>query len=71
MANTIKGNQDGDNGSNDSYRIPGRGSEIPREQVVREIKQGKHPQHGVYKRDGEEYARAKPDSQKGNNVDSD
>lgn len=69
MAKIIKGNQDGENGSNDSYRIPGRGSEIPREQVVREIKQGQHPNHSVYTRDGEEYVRANTDSQKQNNVD--
>lgn len=71
MANIIRGNKDGDNGSNDSYRIPGRGSNIPREQVVREIKDGKHPNHAVYERGGEEYARAKPDSTAANNVDPD
>jgi hypothetical protein len=69
MAKTIKGNKDGENGENQSYTIPGRGSEIPREQVVREIKQGQHPNHGVYTRDGVEYARSKPDAQQKNNVD--
>jgi hypothetical protein len=40
MANTIRGNKDGENGENQTYTILGRGSAIPREQVVREIKQG-------------------------------
>lgn len=71
MANVIRGNKDGDNGSNDSYRVPGRSSSVPRQQIVREIKQGQHPNHAVYKREGEEYARAKPDAQTGNNVDPD
>lgn len=68
MANNIKGNQDGENGENESYTILGRGSNIPRRTVVGEVKQGKHPQHPIYKRDGEEYVRANPDSQKKNNV---
>ena len=68
MANTIKGNQDGENGENESYTIPGRGSNIPRPTVVREVKGGKHPKHSVYTRDGVEYVRAKPDSQIKNNV---
>jgi hypothetical protein len=68
MANTIKGNQDGENGENETYTIPGRGSNIPRKTVVREVKEGKHPNHSIYKRDGEEYIRANPDSQTKNNV---
>ena len=69
MANIITGNKDGENGHNDTYRIPGRGSNIPREQVVQEVKDNKHPNFGIYTRDGEEYVRALPDSQTGNNVD--
>lgn len=68
MANRIKGNGDGENGENDSYRIPGRGSDIPREVVVREVKEGKHPGFGIYTREGEDYVRGKPDRQTGNNV---
>ena len=41
MANTIKGNQDGENGENESYTIPGCGSSISRQTVVREVK-GNH-----------------------------
>ena len=71
MASTIRGNKDGKNGENQSYRIPGRGSDIPREKVVKEVKQGQHPNHSVYERDGVEYVRAKPDAQQKNNVDPD
>lgn len=71
MANTIRGNKDGDNGANDSYRIPGRSSSIPRAQVVREVEKGNHPNHSVYERGGEKYVRSNPDSQNGNNVDPD
>jgi hypothetical protein len=68
MADVIKGNQDGENGENDTYRIPGRGSAIPRSKVVREVEQGQHPQHSVYKREGVKYVRAKRDRQRKNNV---
>jgi Protein of unknown function (DUF3892) len=69
MAKIIRGNKDGKNGENRTYRIPGRGSAIPREQIVSEIKQGKHPEHSPYKRNGVEYARSNPDAQLKNNVD--
>jgi len=71
MAKKIRGNKDGENGENQTYRIQGRGSDIPREQVVREVKQGKHPDHSIYTRDGVEYVRSNPDSQQQNNVDPD
>jgi hypothetical protein len=68
VANIIKGNQDGPNGENESYSIPGRGSHIPRKMVVRGVKQHKHPHHSTYKLNGKEYIRAKPDSRTNNNV---
>ena len=68
MAKEITGNQDGPRGENESYRIPGRGSEIPREQVVQEVEQGRHPQHHVYERDGAKYVRANPDGTPRDNV---
>jgi hypothetical protein len=71
MAKTIRGNKDGKNGENQTYTIPGRGSAIPREQVVKEIKQGQHPDHRTYTRNNVKYARSKPDTQKKNNVDPD
>ncbi len=71
MANKIRGNKDGYNGENQSYRIPGRSAFIPREKLVDEVKQGKHPNHAIYTRDGEEFVRAKPDAKQANNVDPD
>ncbi len=68
MARIIKGNQDGENGENDTYSIPGRGSLIPRPTVVKEVKDGKHPDFSIYKRNNVEYVRGKPDSTKTDNV---
>ena len=44
----IIGNNDGPGGRNETYNIGSR-KEIPRAQVVREIKQGKHPGAHVIK----------------------
>ena len=60
MANNIRGNADGENGESDSYRIPGRSSNILRRTLVREVRQGKHPNHHVMKVNKEEYVRADP-----------
>lgn len=70
MAKHIRGNGDGKNGENQSYTIPGRGN-VPRSQLVREVKAGKHPDFGIVTRDGTSYVRANPDGRKGNNVDQD
>jgi hypothetical protein len=67
MANNIKGNHDGKNGSNDSYQIPSRGK-VTRKTLVKEIEQGKHSNFSTYERDGEKYVRAKPDHTETNNV---
>ncbi len=71
MANQIKGNGDGPNGGNDTYSIPGRSSSVARRQVVKEVKQGKHPNFGVVRRGGQEFVRGKPDRSKKNNVNGD
>lgn len=68
MAFNIKGNRDGENGRNETYRIPGRGTHIPRAILVNEIKQGKHPHFEVYELNGEEYLRDKADNRIGNNI---
>jgi len=68
MAKHIKGNGDGPNGANETYSIPGRGSNLSRRQVVKEVKQGKHPNFGVVRRGGQEFVRGKPDRSKKNNV---
>ncbi len=71
MAKTIKGNHDGENGENKSYTIPGRGSKIPREKIVKEIeKENKHPNHSTYKINGVKYVRGKADKKKNNNVNN-
>lgn len=67
MAKIIIGNHDGENGHNDSYFIPGRGN-IPRKKLVKEVKENKHPDFGIYEYEGEEYIRAKPDNSEANNV---
>ena len=71
MANNITGNGDRDGGGNESYRIPGRGSHIPRAQLVSEVEAGKHPNHHVVTIEGEGFVRANPDSSESNNVNKD
>jgi hypothetical protein len=71
MAKKIRGNKDGENGENQTYNIQGRDSFIPRPQIVKEVKNGQHENHSIYTRNGVEYVRAKPDSQKKNNVNPD
>ncbi len=71
MAKNIVGNQDGLNGRNKTYNIQGRGSNIPRITLVKEVKQGKHPNHMLYKRNGKVYLRAKPNANINDNVNKD
>jgi hypothetical protein len=63
----IKGNNDGPNRRNETYDI-GKRKDVPRPQVVKEIKEGKHPGAHVVKINGREYARDNPDSSKRDNV---
>jgi hypothetical protein len=67
MAINIRGNQDGDNCSNNSYTIHGRGI-VKRNKLVKEVKKGKHPNHHTVEVDGEKYVRSNPDRTKNNNV---
>ena len=67
MAKNIRGNNDGENGRNDSYTIQGRGV-VTRQKLVNEVEAGKHPDHSVYQRDGEKFVRSNPDSTESNNV---
>lgn len=67
MSKRIRGNCDGRNGENQSYR---RGGEtISRKQLVKEVANGEHPGYHNLKVDGTKYVRANPDNRKGNNVD--
>jgi len=68
MANNIKGNQDGLKGGNKTYTIPGRGSNIPKAILIKEVKKGKHPNHTIAIRNGIEYVRAKPNKNLNDNV---
>lgn len=63
----IIGNNDGPGGRNESYDI-GRRKNVRRTEVVREIKQGKHPDAHVVKINNCEYARDNPDHTKKDNV---
>ena len=65
---SINGNADGKNGSNKSYTVTGRGK-VSRPKMVKEVKQGKHPDTHIMKRDGVEYTRNNPNSNKPDNID--
>lgn len=68
MANIIHGNEDGKGGRNKTYTIPGRGT-VPRRTLVKEVESGKHPNHSIYKREGQKYLRANPNLTNSDNVD--
>lgn len=63
----IRGRNDGPGGRNEHYDIGGR-KNVPRPQVVAEIKHGRHPDAHVVKINGREYARDNPDRSKADNV---
>ena len=63
----IKGRKDGPGGRNEHYDIGSR-KKVPRKTVVREIKQGKHPDAHVVRVKDQEYARDNPDKSKRDNV---
>ncbi|MCJ8326255.1 MAG: hypothetical protein MJK08_04050 [Campylobacterales bacterium] len=68
MANKINGNHDGAKGGNDTYTIPGREKNIPRNKLVKEVEAGKHPNHTTTEINGEKYVKAKPNSKTKDNV---
>jgi len=68
MAKNIIGNNDGANGGNDTYNIPGRGTNIPRSTIINEVQQGKHPDFHLYAINGETYISGNPDGNSNNNV---
>lgn len=65
----IKGNNDGPNGRNESYKIGSR-EHVTRLIAIQEVKSGKHPDVHVIKVSGREYVRDNPDSSKRDNVNS-
>ena len=66
----IKGKNDGPGGRNETYDIGSR-KNVPRPEVVKEIKEGKHKGVQVIKIKGREYARDNPDNSKKDNVNRD
>lgn len=63
----IIGNNDDPGGRNESYQIDSR-KNLSRAQVVKEIKNGKHPDAHVAKINSREYVRDNPDNSKKDNV---
>lgn len=63
----IRGRNDGPNGRNEHYDIGSR-KNVPRRNVVAEIKRGEHPDAHIYERSGREYARDNPDSTTKDNI---
>lgn len=68
MANNIIGNHDGDKGGNDTYNIPGRGINIPKDIIVNEVESGQHPNFTTTVINNETYVKAKPNPQTKDNV---
>ena len=66
----IKGRNDGPGGRNEHYDIGPR-KNVPRRQVVAEIKRGEHSGAHVVKINEREYARDNPDKSKTDNVNRD
>ncbi|MGB5965586.1 MAG: hypothetical protein WBF77_04795 [Sulfurimonadaceae bacterium] len=68
MATNINGNHDGAKGGNDTYNIQGRAKNIPRNKLVKEVKEGKHPNHTTTNINGKNYVKAKPNPETKDNV---
>lgn len=66
----IRGNRDGPNRRNESYKVPGQGT-VPRAELVKQVKAGKHPSAHVAKVRGRDYVRDNPDSSTSDNVNQD
>jgi hypothetical protein len=66
----IRGNRDGPNRRNESYRVPGRGT-VPRAQLVGEVEAGRHPGAHVVTVAGRQYIRDNPDNSTADNVNQD
>lgn len=63
----IRGRNDGPGGRNEHYDVGAR-KNVPRAQIVKEIKQGKHEGAHVVKVNHREYARDNPDTYTRDNV---
>ncbi len=65
----IKGRQDGIGGRNEHYDVGSR-KNVPRREVIKEVKAGKHSDVHLYQRGGQTYVRDNPDGSKVDNVNS-
>ncbi|MDO8466591.1 MAG: DUF3892 domain-containing protein [bacterium] len=63
----VRGNNDGPNNRNESYKIGSR-PHVPRLQAVKEVKNGRHPDVHIVKINGREYVRDNPDGSERDNV---
>ncbi|GAA5061121.1 hypothetical protein GCM10023208_30130 [Erythrobacter westpacificensis] len=63
----IRGKNDGPRGRNEHYDVGSR-KNVPRRNIVAEIKRGEHPGAHVVKINDREYARDNPDRSKSDNV---
>lgn len=66
---TIKGNNDGPNGRNETYKVGNRPA-VPRSEVVKEVEAGLHPGYHTMRVGGRKYVRDNPDSSTADNVNS-
>jgi hypothetical protein len=66
----IRGRGDGPGGRNEHYDVGAR-KNIPRRNIVAEIKRGEHADTHVVKVRGREYARDNPDNSQKDNVNRD
>jgi len=66
----IRGRRDGPGGRNEHYDVGSR-KNVPRRNIVAEIKRGEHADTHVLKVKGREYARDDPDGSKKDNVNQD
>lgn len=67
LVTKIKGNRDGPGGRNETYTIGSR-KEVTRQQAVKEVEAGKHPDAHTVKVNGQKYVRDNPDGSKKDNV---
>ena len=63
----IRGLNDGPNGRNEHYDVGSR-KNVPRRNIVAEIKRGEHPGTHVINIKGREYVRDNPDNSRSDNV---
>ncbi|WP_439650077.1 DUF3892 domain-containing protein [Gymnodinialimonas mytili] len=71
MARTrrISVTKEGPTGLNTRFKVAGRGCEVSRSKLVKEVKQGQHPGYHTRHNGRVEYVASNPDGSKRNNLD--